>query len=1187
MKYIWDEENNLFRRAHVEAFAYSDGADVEQRLFQIIHNANDRSTFSSELIEGITDWPSEYHLSRTRHCLIRPLGMKPGEKVLELGCGCGAITRYLGEIGVEVVAVEGSISRARIAAERCRDLSNVRIFVDDLLRFETDERFDWILLVGVLEYAPVFTDEKEPAQYYLRTITHFLATEGKLVIAIENKLGLKYFNNCSEDHLGVPFVGVQDLYRSKTPRTFGRKELIQQLSDAGFPNCYFYYPFPDYKLPSVILSDDALKDPQFDEVDLIIRSHARDYSGSQYRLFDEALVFSTLSANQLFAEFSNSFLVVATLPNTVPYKSDKLAMTFAVNRIPEFSNITNFYWFDNIIHVEKEPVIPDLQRIRQSQDGFNISNIPSKAIYCHGRQLLWRLLAVRANKGNLDQVVAELRPWIIYLLQFAATDCSYEPSMVGAGERQYLRNWFIPGAYLDCITFNLIEASHGLVFIDNEWQADRNIPLGWVITRGVLHSLTIGLAPGNTIKSVADVVQGLCKSVQMFTTEAEITGWIDMEANFLSLVHGQALSDISISIYNSVSGFICLNQAVTERDIQIISLNQAVAGRDAQIISLNKDVAECNAKIINLNQAVAGRDTEIINLNQAVAGRDTQIVSLNQVIAERDAQIVSLNQAIAEYNSQITSLNQAVAEHERHIVAIYSTKSWRLTRPLRALRSVTDWLHRGKLPQCFFRNIFIAIRGEIRRYSLRGFTARVPYYLRNYRKYFALIASQPPVACGDLFSAWPQLPCDISLPPELAGVSEHINASVSIIIPTLNAGAEFGLLLRKLNMQRGIHEIEIVIVDSGSNDGTVELARANGCTVVEIAPEDFTHSYARNIGADSARSDYLLFMVQDAYPIGDYWVYGMLRYLLDHAEDKLVAVSCSEYSRSDSDMMYDSMINTHYRFLGCLEYDRIGEYINNDHMSLRANGQLSDVSCLISSKIFYGYRYRGDYAEDLDLGIRLIKDGYRVAMLASVKVIHSHNRPPYYYLKRSFVDVVFLVGMFDDFVYPCIESTSGLIAGIVSTAAHLSSWLVGFDESGSNRVLHEELGELIREWRHSFIEMHLDKRSHLGDKQLDNYIDSLAERYLVPDKLNKEAINESRRFLDNFLARLEHFNAFAEGVYGAQDFILRRMLREAVVKTFAATAGSLLGFMYMDFNQVIGVERDMAETIKSELKRGI
>jgi 16S rRNA A1518/A1519 N6-dimethyltransferase RsmA/KsgA/DIM1 with predicted DNA glycosylase/AP lyase activity len=59
------------------------------------------------LRKKITDWPTEYHFSRQRHCLLRPLNIQAGEDVLELGCGCGAMTRYLGEIGAIVDSIEG------------------------------------------------------------------------------------------------------------------------------------------------------------------------------------------------------------------------------------------------------------------------------------------------------------------------------------------------------------------------------------------------------------------------------------------------------------------------------------------------------------------------------------------------------------------------------------------------------------------------------------------------------------------------------------------------------------------------------------------------------------------------------------------------------------------------------------------------------------------------------------------------------------------------------------------------------------------------------------------------------------------------------------------------------------------------------------------------------------------------
>ncbi|MHB1245451.1 MAG: FkbM family methyltransferase [Sulfuriferula sp.] len=596
-------------------------------------------------------------------------------------------------------------------------------------------------------------------------------------------------------------------------------------------------------------------------------------------------------------------------------------------------------------------------------------------------------------------------------------------------------------------------------------------------------------------------------------------------------------------------------------------------------------------------------------LKKVVLVGEGQLAHLNQAVAERDGQMARLNQAVAERDGQIASLNLTLAECDGKIASIITSRSWRITKPLRFLArfirgfyTIIFLFFRKPLNksivfrpmqrliglQRFVLNAFRAVRGELRRHGLAGFIYRMPYYSRNSRIIIALLASRPPAADGGLFQAEARSPRNFRLHPELAGIGEPIAASVSVVIPTLNAGNEFRLLLRKLRAQRGFRELEIVVIDSGSLDGTVEIARAAGCNVVEIPPEDFSHSATRNKGADASHGDYLLFMVQDAYPIGDYWIYGMLRYLLDHVGDKLVAASCTEYSRSDSDMMYDSMINTHYRFLGCLEYDRIGDYQGDDHMSLRSYGQLSDVSCLIGRETFYCYRYRGDYAEDLDLGIRLIKDGYRVAMLASVKVVHSHNRPAYYYLKRSYVDVIFLVGIFEDFVYPKIESSRGLILGIVSVAAHLSDWQAAFVEGGSDRTVHDELAEWGQTWRHSFTELRQGTRAGLDDERLDAYVNSLSDRYLpvgvVPVRDERQ---EAQRFADAFLSRLEHFKDFAGGVYGAQDAVLRRELQDAVVKIFGATAGSALGFMRLGLMQAEAVECAMAETINIELRAGI
>ena len=247
MSYQKDTRYNLYFRPEAEAFGYSEGAEAEQRLLDIVERLHDRSTFSPEYLDNIVDWSTRYHFSRARHCLLRPLDIGPGDRVLELGCGTGAITRYLGETGAEVTAVEGSLARARVAAARCADLPNVTVIADDLQGAEVEGPYDWVTFIGVLEYAAAYSAAEDPYQSYLQAAMRHLEPGGKLVVAIENQLGLKYFNACGEDHLGKPFMGIQDLYqRHGGPRTFGRQALSRVLARAGLPQQQWLYPYPDY-----------------------------------------------------------------------------------------------------------------------------------------------------------------------------------------------------------------------------------------------------------------------------------------------------------------------------------------------------------------------------------------------------------------------------------------------------------------------------------------------------------------------------------------------------------------------------------------------------------------------------------------------------------------------------------------------------------------------------------------------------------------------------------------------------------------------------------------------------------------------------------------------------------------------------------------------------------------------------
>ena len=565
MSYQKDTTYNLFYRPDAGAIGYSEGEAAEQRLLDIVESVTDRSVCSTELLERIDDWSTRYHFSRARHCLLRPLGIKAGDRVLELGCGAGAITRYLGEIGAEVTAVEGSLARARVAAARCHDLPNVTIIADDLQVADVKGQYDWVTLIGVFEYAGAYSDAEDPYQSYLAAAMRSLQPGGKVIVAIENQLGLKYFNGCAEDHLGVPFAGIQDLYTPRRGvRTFGRRVLSELLSRAGLHDQQWMYPYPDYKIPNLVLTDEALQHPVFDAADLLVRSDSEDYGGNTLRLFDEGLVNRVLADNGLLADFSNSFLIVASRPEARNAQKNwhpaALAWTFSVtSRQPGHWTETTFKAEGKEhIRVGKRQLNPEAANCMPLFEGETICLEPADSDYVQARQLTWRVLDAHVRSGSLEAIVAALKPWCEALLIKATQESSplicvaeapnlsgqADPPMPGKENEQAnaavpVRNLSLPGDAIDQTPFNILLDKQGKQYlIDQEWIASCRVPAGWVVTRGTFHALHVGTAPKDKLDSIAQVVIALLNACGYGATQDDIQRWMEMESRFLGVLTG-------------------------------------------------------------------------------------------------------------------------------------------------------------------------------------------------------------------------------------------------------------------------------------------------------------------------------------------------------------------------------------------------------------------------------------------------------------------------------------------------------------------------------------------------------------------------------------------------------------------------------------------------------------------------
>ena len=169
---------------------YSDG-EVEDFIIKII--AENRPEDYSNAVYEQFNWPIYYHLSPLRKNILNWYKFKPDSSVLEIGCGMGAITSVLCDECKDVTAVELSRKRATATLLRCREKENLEIIVGNLNDIEFDKKFDYITLIGVLEYQGTYTESTNPYMDFLVKIKQLLKPDGKLLVAIEIHFGLKYW----------------------------------------------------------------------------------------------------------------------------------------------------------------------------------------------------------------------------------------------------------------------------------------------------------------------------------------------------------------------------------------------------------------------------------------------------------------------------------------------------------------------------------------------------------------------------------------------------------------------------------------------------------------------------------------------------------------------------------------------------------------------------------------------------------------------------------------------------------------------------------------------------------------------------------------------------------------------------------------------------------------------------------
>ena len=215
------------------------------------------------------------------------------------------------------------------------------------------------------------------------------------------------------------------------------------------------------------------------------------------------------------------------------------------------------------------------------------------------------------------------------------------------------------------------------------------------------------------------------------------------------------------------------------------------------------------------------------------------------------------------------------------------------------------------------------------------------------------------------------------------GAASGRRADVSVIIPTWHGGDKLASCLTAIRSQRTGLEVEIVCVDSGSRPADLEVMREHGAIVHGIEQRHFDHGLTRDLGARLAAGRWLVFLNQDAIPVGDDWLEQLLEPFRADPEGRIAAVQGGIREIADP--------------LERFYWDSCGErfyFTRESHGWMGRYGGLgfSTVHCAIRRDVWQRYPFgSAPIMEDKKWQREIVAAGYEIVARHDVPVQHTHN----------------------------------------------------------------------------------------------------------------------------------------------------------------------------------------------------
>lgn len=366
---------------------------------------------------------------------------------------------------------------------------NIKLEKCNIKKLSLNGEYDYITLIGTFEYATTILDDYKCYSEFLRKLKKHLKPNGIILIAIDNRLGVKYLTGGKYKNYSYIFEGMEKKIQRGQANLLTKQELIKFIKEAEFNNFKFYYPLPDYRFINSIFTDEFMPKSSHSKI-----LYPVNYDYGSTILYNEINIFKQICDIGQFDNFTNSYIVEISndeikndicFVNYNNFRKDKYKLLLTikkdeVEKIPESEEaISHVRCIERNTNKLKELGFDVLEKI----EGNKIISPFEKE-----KELDKKLVETLEQYGK-EVFKHEIRKWYNFILEKLPIELEYEDDVfkkyninILQEPKEKLR--FVKDGYIDLAFENVFCKNGGYLLYDQEWYLE-NVPIEFILYRAL------------------------------------------------------------------------------------------------------------------------------------------------------------------------------------------------------------------------------------------------------------------------------------------------------------------------------------------------------------------------------------------------------------------------------------------------------------------------------------------------------------------------------------------------------------------------------------------------------------------------------------------------------------------------------------------------------------------------------